>query len=380
MPELTTPALGRISGKLLSANLLRNGYDLRFKGTTDPNEVLLYLDVNNMKVGINTEPSFDLHVDGSSNSINYIVDNQITIGNNDIIIDSGGNIRSLTGSIIFSPNQSLSPSIELGKSLTDNIEINDNYIRVTSLDTNLLITTDALNEIYIQNSTNIDGDLSVSGSFNITGDLTKQGNLIIGDDIIDNEGNDPETDTLNFAAPLVQDLKPGIDNAFDLGTDQADSANGRWANVFITDNLINVPSITLSSVTISDQLVIDGLSPKIYTLQSNDDLEFLPSTGTSIIEDLSFNANTITNLLSTNLTVYSTDTGYVKFSGNTALVVPSGTNAERVGTEVGETRWNTEEGYLECFDGTTWNLSTGAGEVDEPYMRELGNIYALILG
>ena len=42
-------SLGRISGKLLSENLERNGVDLTFQdGTSDP--PILYLDVTNMRV------------------------------------------------------------------------------------------------------------------------------------------------------------------------------------------------------------------------------------------------------------------------------------------------------------------------------------------
>ena len=40
-------AVGRISGPLLKENLLRNGIDLAFETN------LLYLDVNNQKIGIN---------------------------------------------------------------------------------------------------------------------------------------------------------------------------------------------------------------------------------------------------------------------------------------------------------------------------------------
>ena len=56
-------AVGRISGPLLKANLIRNGIDLAFE--TD----LLYLDVNNQRVGIkNSSPQHELDVTGTSNS------------------------------------------------------------------------------------------------------------------------------------------------------------------------------------------------------------------------------------------------------------------------------------------------------------------------
>ena len=54
-------AVGRISGPLLKANLLRQGVDLAFE--TD----LLYLDVNNSRIGIKTStPSAELDINGSA--------------------------------------------------------------------------------------------------------------------------------------------------------------------------------------------------------------------------------------------------------------------------------------------------------------------------
>ena len=60
-------AVGRISGPLLKANLLRNGVDLAFE--TD----LLYLDVNNSRIGIKTTtPQYELDVNGTTLSLIHI--------------------------------------------------------------------------------------------------------------------------------------------------------------------------------------------------------------------------------------------------------------------------------------------------------------------
>ena len=69
-------AVGRISGPLLKANLLRNGVDLAFE--TD----LLYLDVNNNRIGVkNTSPDYDLDVTGTINATNLQATNQVSVGN-----------------------------------------------------------------------------------------------------------------------------------------------------------------------------------------------------------------------------------------------------------------------------------------------------------
>jgi hypothetical protein len=64
------------------------------------------------------------------------------------------------------------------------------------------------------------------------------------------------------------------------------------------------------------------------------------------------------------------------------MVIPSGVNSERRSSpEVGESRWNTQLGYLECFNGTIWVVSTGGGEeITTPIMEDLSNVWSLILG
>ena len=68
--------------------------------------------------------------------------------------------------------------------------------------------------------------------------------------------------------------------------------------------------------------------------------------------------------------------------GDNGFIIPAGTDLERrASPEVGETRWNTDEDYLECYDGTVWAVSTGGGiEVDVPIMEDLSHAYILMLG
>ena len=64
------------------------------------------------------------------------------------------------------------------------------------------------------------------------------------------------------------------------------------------------------------------------------------------------------------------------------MVIPVGETYERPESPaVGATRWNTTLQYLECFDGTVWEVATGGGEeITVNAMQDLGNIYSLILG
>jgi hypothetical protein len=90
----------------------------------------------------------------------------------------------------------------------------------------------------------------------------------------------------------------------------------------------------------------------------------------------------IKNLLNTPLTLSTTGTGYYVFSGTNGMVIPAGTSGERPPSpEVGDTRWNITEQYLECFDGSVYVVSTGGGDlVTQEFMEDLGFIYSAILG
>ena len=69
-------AVGRISGQLLKSNLLRNGVNLAFE--TD----LLYIDVNNSRIGVKTAtPQYPLDINGTARTTNLEVTNQAVINN-----------------------------------------------------------------------------------------------------------------------------------------------------------------------------------------------------------------------------------------------------------------------------------------------------------
>jgi hypothetical protein len=68
--------------------------------------------------------------------------------------------------------------------------------------------------------------------------------------------------------------------------------------------------------------------------------------------------------------------------GDNGFVIPAGTSAERPPTpELGDTRWNITEQYLECFDVSVYVVATGGGDlVTQQFMEDLGFIYSAILG
>ena len=91
-------AVGRISGPLLKDNLLRNGVDLAFETS------LLYLDVVNGRIGVNTKtPTNELSVNGTTRTTNLQVTTQANIATFTI---AGSTISSSSGTINLTPSGS----------------------------------------------------------------------------------------------------------------------------------------------------------------------------------------------------------------------------------------------------------------------------------
>ena len=405
MPDPFVASLGRVSGPLLSDNLLRHGVDLAFD--TD----LLYIKVSPVTtgtvgspeyddrdpnlgkpnstsspasgIGINTDvPVFDLDARTTMRTIGMLaVPGTATIGSISLV----NNTFSTTSVTPINLRSTAHDPIYFHDRLrTTGLDLNDNIISSLS-NQNIRLDPSGSGTVELQANTSITGNLAVSGNITITGNLSKQGSLILGDDVIDGEGSAPENDRVDFNAPFSQDLNPGITNTFELGRSPEDSSGRRWRAAYAPD-WTPITTLRPDNAVISEQTFIGGGKvtgqPRILGSQSNEDINILPDTGITFIEQTKWQDDTLTNLLNTPLTFRSTGIGYTRFMGDNGFVIPAGTDAERRGSpEVGETRWSTDQQYLECFDGTVWAVSTGGGiEVTQPIMNDLGNVYTLILG
>jgi hypothetical protein len=392
-------SLGRISGKALDANLLRNGIDLAVNGDLlylkvspvikgseadgedgDPNyDSTLPAALAGTGIGINRDvPVYDLDVNSEIFTRELTVTNQLAIDN--IVINAPNTFTTTVGGIdIFIAGA----DIFHDRLNTANLDINDNYIASFN-NSNITLDPNGSGTVEFLANTNITGDLVVGTALapkniNISGDLSKQGSLILGDRIID---------TITINTDFSQSIIPGDDLVWSLGENTGDSSPRRWSQVYASDwTTISTgawPGSGLRTpvLTVSDQLRLDGIVNKISAVQSNEDVSLLPDTGIVYIERTKWQDSDITNLNNTALTFASTGIGYTRFVGDNAIVVPSGDNSQRrPNPDVGETRWNTEEGYLECFDGTVWAISTGGGdEVTQTIMEDFGHAYTLMLG
>ena len=360
--------LGRIGGQVLTDNLLRAGVDLAFETT------LLYLDVTNRKIGIRkSSPIYELDVNSSIKTLNHNVDTLASIGN--LRISTNTISTSVGGIDVF-----INGGGEIFHDILTTSFLNLNGNKISSIsNSNIVLDPNGSGTVELLATTNITGNLAVSGNITLNGNLTGLGTLTLGDQTVD---------TLTVNTDFTQSIIPGDDITYALGADAGDSSPRRWAEVhapewqYINNGTHAGSGIHPSTLTISSQTLLDGINNRIFAQQSNDDIVLDPDTGIVYIESTKWQDSDITNLLNTPLTFAATGIGYYDFVGNNAMVIPSGPTAEQRATpELGETRWNTSEQYLESFDGNVWSVSTGGGgEVTEEIMYDLGNVWTLTLG
>ncbi len=216
-------AVGRISGPLLKANLLRNGVDLAFE--TD----LLYLDVNNLRVGVKTNaPSHDLHVNGTTRTTTLEVTNQLDIGE----ITVTNNTISTTASQLTLNPTGLNPVVYQQKLVIDNLDIENNSITANSPNTDIELEATGTGEVKIFSNTRVNGNLHATGT------ITADGDIQIGDS---------DTDNIVFNADINSDIIPNINVQYDLG-----STSKRWKELWTQD-------VQVANLNVSSNFLLNGV-------------------------------------------------------------------------------------------------------------------------
>jgi len=349
-------AVGRISGPLLKANLIRDGVNLAFE--TD----LLYLDVNNNRIGVNkVAPTTDLDVNGTTRSTDLLVHNQINVGDLHI---TGNTISSDTNTISFQPSGG-DPTVYHSRLHIDDFELQGNTISTTVSSSNIELRPNGSGTIELINDTYVTGDLFVSGNVNSGGNVVIGGDIVIGDSL---------TDSIEINASIQSDLIPETDNTYDIG-----SVTHRWRSVY-ADN-VYADNLTLPTLDIGDLVFRNN---EITTTPGNDVYIDGNGTGGVRLGNFRFADNKITNVVSNAITeIAQTGTGYFKIQGTNGFVPPVGSTAERPTSYavLGMTRYNTNSKSLEVWDGLTWASPAGAsGAVSETDANEISAIFSLMLG
>jgi hypothetical protein len=237
-------AVGRITGPLLKANLLRDGVDLAFE--TD----LLYLDVNNGKVGIKTSlPDYDLDINGTTRSTNLEVSNQADIATFTVV---GDTISSSSSTINLEP-AGANAVVYQGKIVTGDLQLSTNVIETTNTDGDLAINTLGTGRV------NVNSNLFVDGDIHATGNITADGSIQLGD---------ANTDNIVFNADINSNIIPDDNETWDLGSDPTASGKA-WRNVYAKDILAT--SVTADSILVNgiDLTLVQGNIYYVATTGSN---------------------------------------------------------------------------------------------------------------
>jgi hypothetical protein len=285
-------ALGRISGPLLKSNLLRNGVDLAFETN------LLYLDVTNRRVGINTStPSDDLQVNGTTRTTNLNASGTATLGT---ISFSSNNISSTSGTINLTASGA-NPVVYQGTLQVGNLQFTGSTISTISYNQNIVFTTTGTG------ATTVNGNLTVNGNFNTAGNLTVQGVLTVAGNI---QIGDATTDTVAITAGVSSNILPATTNTYNLG-----SASLQWANVYA--NTLTLGTFTASNLSTAN-FTFSGNT--ITNTANNQDIAIVTTGAAGInIGNFRISGNTIQNTSPNAISNFQQQTSTSTFNATIAL-------------------------------------------------------------
>lgn len=259
--------LGRVSGSLLSSNILRNGENLAF----DTN--LLYFDVTSGYVGIKTDsPSRELTVVGTTRAIDGIlVQTQAEFAD---LIFVNNKIQNVIGEIYIRPNQLSDPTVTLIELQTQNLSFTEQLINniIPNNDINITANNDGRVKFYTTT-------VVIDGNLHATGDITLDGTITFGD---------TSNDNVTFNVDVTSNIKPNISDTYDLGTPLITWQNLYSVNVIASDVQIS------TDLTVNDIDITYTPANTIYVSINGDDTNYgnhLHSTYRTIKKALSMAAS-----------------------------------------------------------------------------------------
>ena len=285
-------ALGKVAGSMLKDNLVRNGVDL----ILDSN--LMYWDVVNRRVGINTT------MPGNT----FVANGNSTLSN---IYINGGNITSLTGNLVLN-------------SLTGNINVSNKQIK------NLRDPSD-------------DNDAATKYYVDLVNTFAHDLHLVIQDDFNSNSNVYVATETLKFkgTANQVNVIVSSNDTVtYSLTNNVTIAGNLISSNANITNTLI------ASNITVGNLIISNSIT-------SNASVSFL----TANIGNLYIHDNIITaKNTDGNINLTPNGNGVIISDTTSAFKLPTGNNINRpVYPTQGMIRYNHSISTVEVYDGAEWN-------------------------
>ena len=304
-------AIGRIGGPMLKENLIRQGVDLSFETN------LLYLDVNNMRVGVNQAvPTVALEVNGAAK-----------FGN----VQVNGNVQAT--------------STIQGTQLISNIAIGTAPFTVTS-------TTRVANL-----NVALAGTVTTAAQPNITSvgilDLLDVDNININGNTISSSNTNGNID-----------ISPNGTGNINLN-DPVQATSTIQATRFISNVAIGTAPFTVTSTTqVANLNVATAGTASTVTTAAQPNITSVGNLTIANIDNIQINTNTISST-DTNGNIYfdPNGTGRVIASGTNAITIPNGNTSERPAGIEGDIRINSETGTFEYYGAGLWVTVTGLSPI-----------------
>ena len=245
-------AVGRITGPLLKANLLREGVPLAFE--TD----LLYIDVIHGRIGIKTSsPQFDLDVNGTTRTTNLKVDTQTTIGVTGVtdVFTISGNTIANSNDVLYLQPSGVNPVVYQGKlTVNSNLQLTTNTISTTVTDANLNVNTLGTGQVNINSNMLVNGDLHATGTITADGDITF--------------GDVTGQDNVVFNADVNSNIIPDATDTYSLGSDPTTGGNA-WKTAYL--QTVEATNIISSSIIVNGIDLTLPTGNVIYVATTGDD-------------------------------------------------------------------------------------------------------------
>ena len=231
--------VGRISGPLLEANLLRQGIasntqtNLTFKNTNS-DTALLKIDVVNGRIGIDKEnPANELQISNTVSTTD-LLSTTANIANFDIYNDT---IEATNNIYISAQNEVILSNLQ-----TDQFYLTDNRISTTDTNTNIELSPNGTGTVEIFSDTNVDGNIHA------TENITLDGNIIFGD-----TGDDSTAlvDTVTFDADINSNIIPNDIDLYRMG-----GVTRRWSDIstrLVNGQLVGVGAVSVAGIDLTSR-------------------------------------------------------------------------------------------------------------------------------
>jgi hypothetical protein len=271
----------------------------------------------------------------------------------------------------------------------DDIEISNNSIATTVADSDLILTGNSDGGVKLKNLLFKNSTISSYSNQNIKLTPNTGKNLVIGGTY--GVQIPRTTATLNLAAelrfnPLLSQYEGFSTALLTLGgvysSDKLTSVLTTLDSNVINFTTNNITNTTLSETTFrtnrfeTGTLILDN-----NTLSST--IGNISLVGTTVsLGGIIFEDGILSVAENENIQLTTVNQGYVQFASTTAIELPAGPEDDRpTAPIIGNTRFNTEKGYMEVWSGTAWVSVSGEGDLaDSEYATESTTIWSLVMG